>query len=238
MNATFVKQGNTINHTPGSAVSAGDIVVVNGNFVGIANSPISSGVQGSLAITGTFDIAKDGTSGPTFAVGDPVFWDVSDALAVTEPTSDSVFMGFAEKAAGTNEATVRTRLAPECKEETFTYQVEDLAAGADISARPIFSLPKGGIITSVFIMGAASGAGIDNSNTSVWTILAGSDTIVTYTFNATNTFPAASTPTSLGALNATHRVLTAEEVVKLTLTNGSTADTPLTQVRIRYIAYR
>ena len=97
MNATFVKQGNTINHTPGSAVSAGDIVVVNGNFVGIANSPISSGVQGLSGDHGHLRHRQGRHQRPDLRGGRSGVLGCQRRLAVTEPTSDSVFMGFAEK---------------------------------------------------------------------------------------------------------------------------------------------
>ena len=55
--ATFVHDGKSIDYTPGSDVAAGD-VVVQGELVGVARTPIAASALGSLAVTGVFDFPK------------------------------------------------------------------------------------------------------------------------------------------------------------------------------------
>ncbi len=238
MNARFLTSGNTLPYTPAADVAAGKIVVV-GGILGVANVPITANTLGALAITGVFALAKSGSTGPVFAVGDPVFFNTSTELAVTAPGANVVFAGFCTEAATTSQTEVNTRLAPELTIDSAFFQIEDLAANGDIANRPCFSLANGGRIVDIVINGAASAAGIDDSNTSVWTFAdAAGNTIVTKTYNTAVTFPAANTPTSLGAVSATHGVLTANEGVKFSVTNGTAADTPLTQVRIDFLRSR
>ena len=56
MQATFVHDGASIDYTPGSAVAAGD-VIVQGELIGVARTPIAANALGSLAVDGVFDFA-------------------------------------------------------------------------------------------------------------------------------------------------------------------------------------
>jgi predicted RecA/RadA family phage recombinase len=51
--ATFVHDANSVDHTPGSDVAAGD-VAVRDDLVGIARTPIAPNALGSLAVAGVF----------------------------------------------------------------------------------------------------------------------------------------------------------------------------------------
>ena len=55
--ATFIQDGKSIDYTPGSAVSAGD-VVVQGDLIGIAKLDIAADALGALAVKGVFDFPK------------------------------------------------------------------------------------------------------------------------------------------------------------------------------------
>ena len=55
---------------------------------------------------------------------------------------------------------------------------------------------------------------------------AAGNTIVSKTYNATTAPPAASVYDSLGTLDSTHRVLTGNEVVRIAVTQGATANMP------------
>lgn len=105
--ARFV-QGNveTIDHTPSSAVAAEEVVAF-GDGVAIAHLAIEADRLGALAIGGgTYDFAKDDTSGPTFAVGANVYWDDTNNLSVTSAVGNK-YLGKATKAAGASDASVR-----------------------------------------------------------------------------------------------------------------------------------
>jgi len=110
--ATYVQEGNSIDYTPTAAVDCGDIVVL-GDLIGVATADIAANKLGTLAVGGVFDVLKDGTSGPVFAVNDPVFFDRATELAVraetTLPNSGVVYLGICLVAAGTNDSTVRVK---------------------------------------------------------------------------------------------------------------------------------
>ena len=57
MQAIFRQPGNSIDYTPSTAVSAGD-VVVQGTLVAIARADIAANALGALATAGVFDGAK------------------------------------------------------------------------------------------------------------------------------------------------------------------------------------
>ncbi len=108
--ATFVHDGKAIDYTPGSDVSAGD-VVLQGDLIGIAKRDITSGVLGALAVTGVFDVPKTAGVGEAIAVGATVYWDVADVVAKTDDeTGANKLLGKTVLAAGDDDATVRVRL--------------------------------------------------------------------------------------------------------------------------------
>jgi hypothetical protein len=119
--------------------------------------------------------------------------------------------------------------------QTARYWIADLAAGADITATPIFCAPSGGAtITDIGIVPLGATAGVDNSNTAVFAITdKDGNSIVSKTYNTANQPPAVGVYGSLGALSA-HAVLTANEVVQLALTQGATADLPAVMLQIEY----
>lgn len=104
-----VARGDSIDYTPASAVAAGVLVFL-GFLVGVATSAIAASVQGALAVSGIFEVAKDGTSGPVIAVGDPVFWDAANSVATNVQTRNLPYLGTCVAAAGASDAVVRVRL--------------------------------------------------------------------------------------------------------------------------------
>lgn len=111
MNAIRVQEGRSIDYIPSAALGAGDVVDL-GDILGVAESAIAASATGALAIDGVFDVIKDGTTGPVFAVGDNVFWDTVNELAVRTGGSGCVYFGTCTEAAGTNQAWVRAKLDP------------------------------------------------------------------------------------------------------------------------------
>lgn len=104
-----VAKGDSIDYTPAAAVAAGAIVLL-GWLVGVATSAIAASVQGALAVSGIFEFAKDDTSGPVIAVGDPVFWDATNSVATNVQTRNLPYLGTCVAAAGASDAVVRVRL--------------------------------------------------------------------------------------------------------------------------------
>lgn len=112
--------------------------------------------------------------------------------------------------------------------------VENLAANADITARTEFVAFKACVIEEIGILTQAASVGVDDSNTAVIAITdTAGNSIVSKTYN-TATQPPNSTYGSLGALSATHKILTAGELVKMAVTTGTTADLPAFFLVIKY----
>lgn len=105
--ARFKRAPGAINHTPSSAVSAGD-VVIQGTMFGAATQDIAADALGALQVEGVMDIVK--ITG-TIAVGVAVYWDAdADPLggtagtgACTATSSGNTFIGFVEVAAASGD---------------------------------------------------------------------------------------------------------------------------------------
>ena len=112
--------------------------------------------------------------------------------------------------------------------QLYFFPVEDLAAGGDIAARVLATVPTGYELTilDAKIIPNGDDAGIDASNTCVVALANGSNTIVTKTYNGTVTFPDSNAAGSLGTLSATYQKIAAGGTLKLSVTNGATANTP------------
>ena len=109
--AQFVQEGDAIDYTPGADVAAG-VVVVLSDLVGVTKRDIKANVLGALAVTGVFDVAKEGGAGVTFAIGDKVYWDDGNDVAVaTDGAGANKLMGKAVLAAADADTTVRVRLS-------------------------------------------------------------------------------------------------------------------------------
>jgi len=108
--AIFVHNGNSIDYTPGTDVSAGD-VVVQGELVGISKLDIAANALGALAVVGVFDFPKTAGVGEAITIGSKVYWDVADSVAKTDDESGAnKLIGKIIVAAGDDDATVRVRL--------------------------------------------------------------------------------------------------------------------------------
>ena len=108
--ARFVHDGNSIDHTPGSAVTAGN-VVVQGELVGVAKLDIAASALGALAVTGVFDFPKATGAGSAITAGANCYWDVAEGVAKTDSeTGANKLIGKSIKAAVDADATVRIRL--------------------------------------------------------------------------------------------------------------------------------
>lgn len=101
----------TRDYTPGSAVDAGDVIVIDG-WPYVAHQDIPANTLGSLAIRGgIYDVIKDGTSGPTITDGEPIYWIENDELA-TDDGVGNVHFGKAVEAASDSASRVRVHHDP------------------------------------------------------------------------------------------------------------------------------
>ncbi len=95
----YVALGDSIDHTPGEDVAAGQVVTV-GSLVGIAKIPILAAALGALAVRGVFDVVQAAVA---FTAGDGVYWDAdgdpvggeAGTGAATSSATSNTFMGFA-----------------------------------------------------------------------------------------------------------------------------------------------
>jgi predicted RecA/RadA family phage recombinase len=105
--AVFVHAGASIDYTPPTNVSAGD-VVVQGDLVGVAKLDIKAGQLGALAVEGVFDFAK--STGVAYTVGQILYWDDTNNVVTTTATGNKP-LGKVVRAAATTDTTVRVRLS-------------------------------------------------------------------------------------------------------------------------------
>ena len=106
--ATFVHDGNSIDYTPGSAVTAGP-VVVQGELVGVAKVDIPANTLGALAVKGVFDFPKATGGGSAITAGANCYWNAAAQQATTTATGNKL-IGKCVRAAVDADTTVRIRM--------------------------------------------------------------------------------------------------------------------------------
>lgn len=71
------QRGDVFDHVAGSDISSGDVVVMD-TVIGVAIDDIATGATGPVAVTGVWELAKDGSA---YAQGAAVEWDGSTIIA-------------------------------------------------------------------------------------------------------------------------------------------------------------
>lgn len=107
--AKFIHDGDNIDHTPGSNVAAGD-VVVQGELVGVAKVSISANKLGALAVTGVYDFPKASGASTAITAGANCYWNAG-AQQATTTASGNKLIGKCVKAAADADTAVRVRLS-------------------------------------------------------------------------------------------------------------------------------
>lgn len=146
MQATFVHDGTTIDHTPASAIAAGEVVVL-GNVALVAKGPIEANRLGALATCGVFDFVKQ--SGVAFSVGDAIYWDDNNNYA--NKTTTGAYVGIAVAAADANAGRVRGRLDSLANVLAVggLPNVGDGAVGLPVAIRKLATVGEAGDVTVV-----------------------------------------------------------------------------------------
>ncbi len=109
--ATFIQQGDSIDYTPGAAVGAGDVVVLN-DLIGVAKRDIPANTLGSLDVAGVFEFPKASGVGTAIGAGLDVFWDAGNTEATTDSGGGTnKKIGRSVLAADDDATTVRIRLS-------------------------------------------------------------------------------------------------------------------------------
>ena len=208
---------------------AGDV------FVGVAYEDIDntsgSDADKSVRVYTLGDFGHAIASAAIADVGRPVFASADDTM--TFDGDGNSYVGTVEDFVSAGEVIVRLDTAGD-RVKTITHTIEDLAAGADIAARAIHAFTAAAWVVGARVVNqATAAAGIDNSNTCVITLKNGASTIVTETFDATTTFPAANTQQTLGTVGNTQAVKGDE--ITVSVTNGATADPGPFLVEVDYV---
>lgn len=101
--AVFHKDAGRVDYTPGSAVAAGAVVVLN-TLIGVATTAIAANEKGSLATEGIFYVPKLTGSSKAIAAGKKVYWDVADQEVKEDSESAAnPFFGKTVVASGDND---------------------------------------------------------------------------------------------------------------------------------------
>ena len=98
-----------MDHTPVSAVDAGDVVVV-GSIVAVAPVGIEAAALGALTHLGLVRFPKATGSSSAIAAGSKVYWDASGEVATTTSSTHKV-AGYTVVAATDDDTTVDVELA-------------------------------------------------------------------------------------------------------------------------------
>ncbi len=106
--ATFIHDGNSVDYTPGSAVTAGQ-VVVQGELVGVAKVDIPANALGALAVVGVFDFPKATGVGTAISAGANCYWNAGAQQATTTATGNKL-IGKCARAAVDADTMVRIRM--------------------------------------------------------------------------------------------------------------------------------
>jgi predicted RecA/RadA family phage recombinase len=104
--ATYVQDGDAIDHIPSVARAAGE-VVVQGDLVGITRTEIAANRLGSLALEGVFEFTKP--SGVALTVGQKAYWDATNQR-VAGDSAVGRLVGRVVKDAAATDTTVRVFL--------------------------------------------------------------------------------------------------------------------------------
>lgn len=101
--------GELVSYTPGSAVAAGDVILI-GNVVGVAPRDIAASTLGVLLIANAVvKFPKTAGSGAAIAVGVQLYWDAGNEVA-TATASTHKKLGVSILAATDADTEVRVRL--------------------------------------------------------------------------------------------------------------------------------
>lgn len=161
--AKSVANGDVQDYTPGSAKTAGDMVVV-GNRALPLYVNLAANELGALALEGIFDVPKETGA---IALGAEVYWqtdgtpvtgDASSGAATTGDGGGTAFVGYATVAAVSGDSYVRVRLAeaPTGRLITGTVAAAGSAQGdaGAIPAGTTFALATGADATKGVILPA------------------------------------------------------------------------------------
>lgn len=143
--------GDTLDYTPGSAVTAGDVVLFGTTVVTIVVNDIAANVKGAVSTRGVWNVPKDNSD---VAAGDALYWDTdgdpyggtAGSGCFTKTAGSNVFGGYALEAAGTTTGDV----------DIFLRSIDGTVPGA-LGPLPVDTVAVGG--TAIGNANAVPGTG-------------------------------------------------------------------------------
>lgn len=107
--ADYVSKGALMEHTPGSALTAGQPVLIGSSLLTVATQPIAANAAGSVATEGVWSIAKATGNGTSVAAGAALYWDNANSV-VTTSSNGTVACGYAFASATNAASSVQLKL--------------------------------------------------------------------------------------------------------------------------------
>ena len=92
----YVSAGDRLSFTSGADIASGDAVQL-GALFGVATGDIATGAEGTIKLTGIFDLTK--APSQSWSVGAKVYWDATNWWATTTAT-DNTLIGAVAAAVG------------------------------------------------------------------------------------------------------------------------------------------
>jgi len=83
----YISTGERLSFTSSADVASGDAVQL-GALFGVATGDIANGAEGTIKLTGIFDLAK--APSQSWAVGTKVYWDATNWWATTTATGNTL----------------------------------------------------------------------------------------------------------------------------------------------------
>jgi predicted RecA/RadA family phage recombinase len=108
-NSSYHAGGDTVDYTPSSAVTAGDIVVLNSAIVGLSTRDIAASRKGALTVRGIVKMPKADADG-AISQGEKIYWDAdgdpasgtAGTGAATTTEGDNVYAGWCAEDSGSS----------------------------------------------------------------------------------------------------------------------------------------
>jgi len=104
----YISTGDRLSFTSGADIASGDAVQL-GALFGVATGDIANGAEGTIKLTGIFDLAK--APSQSWAIGAKVYWDATNWRATTTATGNTLIGAAALAVGGSASETIgRVRL--------------------------------------------------------------------------------------------------------------------------------
>lgn len=105
--AVFVQKGDAIDITAGADIAAGEIVIIGGTLIGVAERAIANGAVGSVSVEGVYEVAKEAPL--VISLGDIVYF-VAANNNVNKTSSGNTKLGICVVAAASADTTVKVKI--------------------------------------------------------------------------------------------------------------------------------